>query len=99
DPKDRGERRERPARAPEGEGSEPRVRARGGEGRQEGRNEGRIESRNADHRNAEHRNAEHRGGEAREDGGRGRRDRSANEPADMSHLPAFLLRPVRVKAG
>ncbi|MEP9377852.1 DEAD/DEAH box helicase [Aquabacter sp. CN5-332] len=26
-------------------------------------------------------------------------DRSANEPADMSHLPAFLLRPVRVKAG
>lgn len=39
--------------------------------------------------------------EPREDGGRGRRerDRSINEPADMSHLPAFLLRPVRVKAG
>lgn len=29
-----------------------------------------------------------------------RRERApANEPADMSHLPAFLLRPVRVKAG
>ncbi|TCT01542.1 DEAD/DEAH box helicase [Aquabacter spiritensis] len=26
-------------------------------------------------------------------------DRGAAEPADMSHLPAFLLRPVRVKAG
>ncbi|WP_127089534.1 DEAD/DEAH box helicase [Aquabacter cavernae] len=38
--------------------------------------------------------------EVREDNGRGRRerDRSASEPADMSHLPAFLLRPVRVKA-
>ncbi|MGQ3671225.1 DEAD/DEAH box helicase [Xanthobacter sp. TB0136] len=29
-----------------------------------------------------------------------RRDRNpANEPADMSHLPAFLLRPVRIKAS
>ncbi|MFH3480870.1 DEAD/DEAH box helicase [Xanthobacter variabilis] len=29
-----------------------------------------------------------------------RRERApANEPADMSHLPAFLLRPVRVKAS
>ena len=26
-------------------------------------------------------------------------DRAAAEPADMSHLPAFLLRPVRIKAG
>lgn len=26
-------------------------------------------------------------------------DRSASEPADMSHLPAFLLRPVRIKAS
>ncbi len=26
-------------------------------------------------------------------------DRAASEPADMSHLPAFLLRPVRVKTG
>ena len=31
--------------------------------------------------------------------GRGGQDRSpAGEPADMSHLPAFLLRPVRLKA-
>jgi len=29
---------------------------------------------------------------------RPRREREASEPADMSHLPAFLLRPVRVKA-
>lgn len=28
-----------------------------------------------------------------------REDRYADEPADMSHLPAFLLRPVRVKVG
>ncbi|MGQ3674619.1 DEAD/DEAH box helicase [Xanthobacter sp. TB0139] len=39
----------------------------------------------------------------REDGGerpaRRERNHSANEPADMSHLPAFLLRPVRIKAS
>ncbi|MFG1298716.1 DEAD/DEAH box helicase [Xanthobacter sp. V3C-3] len=95
-------------RSQEGKSAEGRSgERRSSEGRSsEGRGERRSEGRSAEPRvEAEARAPRPERGRrpSREDGAEerpARRERTpANEPADMSHLPAFLLRPVRVKAG
>ncbi len=96
----RGETAEREPRAPRED--EGRGRRRSGEARAEPRAE---EARAPEPRTREPReprpqeNRAPRDGQERPVRPRREHDRAASEPADMSHLPAFLLRPVRIKAG